>query len=108
VRVLGGSGGPLHRDTHYRGSPDHFFGGQPNSLGGIFKAGLEPPFVRDPRTLEPSAEQVQIPEAQPPIPTFADGGHLRFNWPHSTAAWLWPASGLGKTAALILAFRPDL
>jgi hypothetical protein len=65
VRVLGGSGGPLHRDTHYRGSPDHFFGGQPNSLGGIFKAGLEPPFVRDPRTLEPSAEQVQIPDMQP-------------------------------------------
>src|SRR5207302_8482795 len=55
--------------------------GQPNSLSGIPQSSPTTAVRERSHLLEQSAEQAQIPEAQPSIPTFADGGHLTVEAP---------------------------
>ena len=78
--------GPLHRDTHHRRSPVLL------SEGSLTRGDLiirqKSPYVRDPSPPEMEAEQVQIPDSQPPIPTFARRGRLKWTIPASRTQWI--------------------
>jgi hypothetical protein len=52
------------------------------------------------------APQVQIPEAQPPIPTFADGGHLTKSGPHVQMNW-WVAVAMSVSDSSLRAFAKE-
>lgn len=71
-----GSGGPLHRETHYCRSAIFLPESSLVTERDVLTVIPRPPFVRHPSPSNMIAEQVQIPETQPPIPTFSLGRDL--------------------------------